>query len=802
MSFKLCIQNAIETGRLSEDKGKSVMEEFDRALERARLEGLEEGAANGRAADEAFQNTTKLNADKRTQKIHQMQRASELWDRLHNTNKPEKEMIEVLQSLDLNFVTLQGLLRGRLNGLIDKYSPKMGGLVLPIKDLDNIVHASYKESRGRADPESQAFADAVKETIDTAVNEANMYGATIEKNPNYILPQKQHAVKARAVSEDTWVNDHKDNVDWSIMRSRGLPIPPDQREEVLRQMYRGIISDGFDDPASRRAHGVTLINKLDRDRFLYYKDSDAWLAMQKKYGTGNVYEQVIHLVDSMARDISLLKVFGPNPDSMKEFVKDAAGHRASEIDAIAKPGKRTRVKTVERRFGLYDDMYKIFTHKVPSTEGNWAVNLWATGRTVTSNALLGSTVIPSIGGDLANSKTAAMLFNIPEMKIFRTYLETWADSKTARNEMATAGITLESALSMVYDGNRYYAAQGGAYWARRMGDVTYRMGVANRHTTIIRDSNAKILLGKFADFSGTKFDDLPFATGLREVGITDKDWDMFRAMPQYEIKGARLLRPIDMWENGTFSEKKTAEKFQNFMSLFLRTAVPSPDLRTRRALGEALDPNSAWGQAVRTITSLTAFSTSILFNPLRRIATAPGITNKLQLAFWYGAWTYMAGLAITQAKALVLQGQNPYAWDDLELHKRAFLNGGTFGILGDLLTNSTDLTHGEFLKIGSPLTDAIGKLAKLTVVNPIHEYQGKETHFSKDAMDTLQSVVPNFWYTRLLFERGVKDRLLEMSDPAAYARRQQLLQQHKEGMWWAPGQQPTSPDLSTMAGVE
>jgi hypothetical protein len=802
MSFKLCIQNAIAAGSLSEEKGRNVMDEFDRALEQARLDGMEEGAAHGHAADEAFKATTKLNADKRVQKIHQMQRASELWDRLHRTDKPNSEMINVLQDLDLNYRSVQGMLRARLNGLIEKYSPKKAGWQLPVRDLDNIVYESYEASRGRGDPESQQLADAIKDTIETARNWANMYGATIEPNPHYIIPQKQDAVKARAVSEDTWVRDHLEHSDWSIMRSRGLPIPPAQREQILREMWRGIISDGFDDPAARQTRGITLINRLDRDRFLYYKDAGSWLAMQKKYGTGNVYEQIIHLTDSMARDISLLKVLGPNPDSMKEFVKAAAGHRASEIDIAANPGKRVAVDAVERKFTLYDNMYKLFTHKIASTQGNWGVNLIATVRTVAANAMLGGSLIPSVGGDLANSKTAAMLFKVPEMKIMREYLDGWVDTRETRNELAVAGITIENALPMIYDSNRFYANQGGAQWAHRMGDIVYRMGLAQRHTTIIRDANAKLLMGQFANMSGRSFDDLPFAGALAEVGVTEKDWNAFRATPHYEIKGARFLRPIDMWEAGTITEKKAAEKFQNFLNLYLRTAVPSPDLRVRVAMGEAIDPNSMMGQLARTFTSLTAFSTSILFGPLKRIAAAPGIINKSKLIGAYGGYTFMAGAAITQIKAMLYQGQNPYSYDDPEFYMKALLNGGTFGILGDFVANNTDLTHGNFLQIGSPLTDALGKVAKLTVMNPVHEFQGKETHFAKDAMDALATAVPNFWYTRLLFEREVKDYLMQEGDPAAYARRQQYLQQHKEGMWWEPGQQPTSPDLTTVGGSE
>jgi hypothetical protein len=160
----------------------------------------------------------------------------------------------------------------------------------------------------------------------------------------------------------------------------------------------------------------------------------------------------------------------------------------------------------------------------------------------------------------------------------------------------------------------------------------------------------------------------------------------------------------------------------------------------------------------------------------------------------------MAGTAITQIKALLYSGEQMYAWDDPELWTRSVLNGGTFGILGDFLANNTDLMHGDFLKIGSPLTDALGKVAKLTIVDPIKEYQGKEVHAEADAIKALGTVTPNFWYTRLLWERAIGDELLKQSDPSAYAKKLKYIRQHKEGTWWAPGGHPEAVRPETVIG--
>ncbi len=251
---------------------------------------------------------------------------------------------------------------------------------------------------------------------------------------------------------------------------------------------------------------------------------------------------------------------------------------------------------------------------------------------------------------------------------------------------------------------------------------------------------------------------------------------------------------------GATSERLAAEKFGQLMQSYIRTAVPAPTLRSRRAAGEATDPNSAIGQLVRSSLSLMSFPIAIHFNQLRRIYEAPGIRNKMKLASMYFAWTFAAGIGITQAKALA-QGQNLYSLDPFDddqaggfnwnFYGRALINGGSFGILGDLIFNQIAVANSGY-KPGTPVTEYFKSATK--VLNDLATGQP----VAKDALSFMDKNIPDFWYTKLLVNRGIMDEVLLQADPAAYERKLTYQREHEEGSWWGQGEEARVPELSTL----
>jgi len=792
MSFRDCIQNWSDIGRLSEKKREEAFGTFDRAYERAVADGLDGVAAEAHAAGKALEEITTLTSTRRWQRINEMQRSYELHSRIMRSNTPWRELEHIVAEMESTYDSVRGIAMATMDSFLSKYKPQKGGLSITTAGLDDIVHGVYGDVRT---PVAKEMGDAIVHAMETLRKWANMHGASIPENPNRKLFQTHDAVKVKAVSEDQWVSEHlADGVlDWDVMRYAGKKIDPEAREGILRKTYEGIITDGFIREKVGQQAIPNLAGRLNRDRFLYYASPDSYIKMQEKYGAGNFFEQTVGMIDAMAKDISILRTFGPSADSMKEFAKRVGLERASKLDVEAVPGKRTNLDKMKREVVVFDDEYRIHARHVPATDGNWAVNTFATVRTLAVNALLGGVFIPSLYGDMANAKVAARMFNLPEAKVFGSYIDEFVPSPEKTAEAVRGGVVFENAISLAFSRQRYFGALDGPHWARRLSDITYRMGLAAHHTQVARNSQGKMFMGVLADHAGKQFDELPFAAAMVEQGITAAEWNAFRAIPLHEVRGATFLRPIDMW-NGAADDvgRKAAEKFSNLMQIYIRTAVPDVTLRARRALGAAVDPNSASGQLFRTVGSLMSFPVSIYFNQLRRIVETPGVRNKAVLAARYFAWMTLGGMMITQTRALVA-GKNPHSmmpYDDegnfnWDFYGRSVINGGSFGILGDLVFNNININNSQY-RSGNPTLEYLKSAHKLTIDNLIDAMQGRPTDAGKDTLDFARANVPNLWYTKLLFDRALGDELMQQTDPAGYKMKKKYLQEHEEGMWWEP----------------
>jgi hypothetical protein len=540
--------------------------------------------------------------------------------------------------------------------------------------------------------------------------------------------------------------------------------------------------------------GVNLANRLNRDRFLYYAGGDAWNAMQKKYGAGNVHEQVIGMIDAMAKDISLLMKLGPNPESMKSFVNKEALGRGAELDAAAGANQRKELSTVKRRLAVMEDEYNIHARHVPTLEGNGPVQAFASVRSLAVNALLGSIFIPSFISDTFNARAVNNLFNMPTAKAMREYFSEAVITAEKKQEAITSGVIFEHGISLATNRIRYMGLMDGPAWIRNIGEFTYRMGLTSLHTQIARNAAGKSFQAVLYGARETAFDDLPFAGFLVENGVTKADWDAMRAVPVYEWNGAKVLRPVDLWKSGNVD---AGVRMSNAMQMYLRSRVIDPSLRTRAALGEAIDPNTVKGQSWRTVTSLASFPVEVFFNHLQRIAHAP---NKMTMMARYFTWMTVGGMFITNAKA-VFNGSNPYWGQDengefnpftargVDFLGRSVVNGGSLGILGDTLFNTINIANSGF-RPGNPTEEYFESLLKLTLGNAGKAVTGEETKVAADALDFAKKNIPEFWQTKLLVRRYLTDELLREADPAAWERKKKYEQEVQEGVWWGMGEEP------------
>jgi hypothetical protein len=815
MSFRDCITGQIELGRVGEDRGQRAIAEYEKRLARATEEGLDPVTAELSAAKAATEQLSNGNAVRRWQKMKEIVAADGIQKRLIKAKDPVRELERLMADVENDYSFVQSVAFSYIHNLMEKYKPKavVGSTV---EGLNQLVFAAYGRGGG---PDDIANARALHEMYETLRVWANQHGANIPKSKNNVLPQTHEAARVERAREytlqdgtrtNTWVEDHlrPGVVDWEIMRVNGAAIPVEGRRQAMLNMYDGIVADGkMRDKYILEGGGSTnLATRLGRDRFLHYAGPEAWLEMQGKYGAGNVYQQTIGMVDYLAKEISMLKTFGPSPGSMREFAARLSENQAAKKAREAGKSVQKASKRSARGVQVFRDMFDIHDRRTISVDGNWPVQTFSAIRTVAVTSRLGSSLIPSFFGDLANIKSMNKVYGLPQMEVTRNYFKEVAAGRIGREDAVSLGIVYEDAIGLALSRQRYFGTMDGPYWARVFGDQVYRIGLTSQHTQLARNATGKQFLNFLHKTKGVKFDDHPLAAVMTELGITQKDWDIMRAFGSRNVRGGMFLAPIDLFKVGNSDEKLIAEKFGNLLQNYIRSAVPDTTLRSRRAAGEAIDPNSALGQINRTMLSLLSFPVSLHFNQLRRIAELPNVRDKLVYGAGYVGFLTVAGAFVTQGKALAT-GQQLYDMSlfdeqgkfNLDFYGRAMVNGGSMGILGDLVMNSININNSSY-RPGDPTTELLKAAHKLTVDNLIDAANGDPIDAGADAFNLGEKLVPKFWHTRVLLERAILDDLEKQVDPEGYRRALKYEREHQEGMWWETGGSPEALRPETAIG--
>lgn len=801
MSFKDCIDSALEVGRVSADRAAKAKVAHDDEFQKALLSGADEATAELTAARAATEQLSTANAARRWQKMKDIQAAHVITKRLTNAKDPSAELLAMMESVDDDYMFVQSVAFSYLDQMLLKYKPR--ALQKARTDgQDATVYASFGQAAG---PEATADAKALKDMYEMLRQWANRHGATIPKSKENHLPQTHDAVRVSRVQEYTradgtrsngWVDDHMKPgiIDWDTMRLDGKLIPEGERRDALLNMYDGIVADGKmrDKYLVEGGQAGNLATRLGRDRFLHYAGPEAWIEMQGKYGAGNLFQQTIGMVDHMSKEISMLRTFGTSPGSMKEFAARLSENQAAKKAQAAGKNVKAATDKAKRKAKVFNDMFDIHDRRVTSADGNWAVQAISGIRTVAVGSKLGSVLIPSFFGDLTNAKVMNKLYGLPSMGVMRKYFAEVGSGRIGKEDAMSLGIIFEDAIGLAQSRMRYFGALDGPHAARVFSDQVYRIGLASAHTQIARNATGKQFLNFLHTTKGVKFDDHPLAAAMLETGITEKDWNLLRATPSRNIRGGNFLAPIDLMK-GDRSAQEVAEKFGSLLQSYIKTAVPDTNLRSRRAAGEAIDPNSAIGQMARTMLSLLSFPMALHFNQLARIARLPTVRDKMVYGASYVGWMSVAGAFITQGKALAngQQLMDMSLFDEegkinLDFYGRAVINGGSMGILGDLVMNSVNINNSSY-RPGDPTTELLKAVHKVTADNLIDVAQGNPADVPADLYNLGDQLVPKFWHTKVLLERAILDDLEQQADPEGYRRAQQYQREHSEGMWWPSG---------------
>lgn len=623
----------------------------------------------------------------------------------------------------------------------------------------------------------------------------NKAGGDIPKRQGGYMPQVHDNGAIRKAGAKTWKDFIRPLLDQENMASfkTGKPMTILEFEDALDEVWETIATEGFSKikQTSVGGQGKSLARRRQDHRFLLFKDADSFSKYNDEFGSGDVFTTMMNHIDGMSRDVALLEILGPNPNSTINYLKTQVTKQAKEVDA--KNNNSKAGSKLQGSFDRFDDMFDYISGKAhtPSNEGV-ARTFAGLGNLLTA-AYLGSTSILAIATDPNFTRIAKRMSGMPIWKSsMKKSFAMMTANKTTKQQAIRMGLIAENWSGVAYGQARYAGEIMGGRVSEAISTTAMNLSLLSPFTQAGRWSFGMEFMGFIADNAAKPYSALnqPFKDTLERFGISEADWGKMASFEQYDFKGAKFLRPDEMMEADRDLAFKTLEMIQGMTNL----AVPVSSVRARSTLVGNTRAGTMSGELVRSFAMFKNFPVTFYQNNMMAAIYQKGTGRKLAIASdLFISTSAMAALSIQMRE--FTKGRDPLPMDTAEFWGSAILTGGGFGILGDFLFAGVNRFGGGLVETAAgPRTGFLNSLRDLTLGNVQQVIKGKDTNFARESIDFFGRNLPgaSTWYLRLAIERGIMDQLRLVSDPKAYKRFRQLergrIRDYDQEYWWRPGQ--------------
>lgn len=853
MPFIDCLTSAVDQGALTREEAAELSRDFDRRFAQARLQMGDEPAAA--AAKEALEKELRADAAERRRRVllteaARVALARDLRGYRSPTGQPDilGAALQKLSSygtagyssLRGRFEAILGLAHAELADHIRTFRRTMGtGRRLNRPLADDVMRELHGEATGK--PEAKGLADALGRVAEDLRQRFNAAGGAIPKLDKWGWTHSHNRQAIGRAGRDEWKRITRPLLDEKRMIDPLTGDPADVGR-LLDVVWENIVSDSWarHQPAMRPFGRGALSGQRQEHRYLIFKSADAWLEYDRSFGSADPVASWFEHIKGMARDIAAMETFGPNPQAMVEWMKQAVraeiGKKQAGISSLA---KKAGIDSGAHADWRIDALYEYLRGR-PTVSSRMA-RLTGDVRNTMTAALLGSASVLAAATDPFIERAARKLAGLPMRGALTAGLKTF--SSGPRDQAVRAGFIADDFVHILRDEARYAGFLDGNEWSRILADRAVTWSLLKPLTEARRHVHQLEWQATLADHAAATFDRLPdlLRRAMRGFGIDATDWDVMRSTPLFKPakNSAGLLRPVDVAALGEgpalpqvqkllgvdeadaaiaaeqvrAGVRRTAEKYVEMVQSWTERAVPAGTPNARSFVTGAAKRGTIAGELLEGLLQFKSFTLSF---------TTLQIQAAVTMAAAKGRWSaakYAGGLAIgmTLGGALYMHlksladGKDPEDMRRPAFWTRALLAGGGLGIFGDFLFAS--YARDGMNPLASGLGPGVGfaeDLAGLTIGNIGEAFAGKDTHAGREFRNFLGRYTPvlsTHWATRGAWNRIFLDQLQYLTDPAARqsfaARIGNLKRETGQDYWWRPGGGPTpqrQPDLGAVVG--
>lgn len=635
--------------------------------------------------------------------------------------------------------------------------------------LDDFVHELYGRQTGNS--EAQKAAKSWNKINNDLIGRFKKAGGDVSDLEDWRLPQKHDRPTIRKAGADSWVEKIWDKLDTEkMLKSMPKGSDEDSLREALYKTYHNIITDGL---SSNKVKNRKLRNSMNNQRFIKFKDSDSWLKYQREFGDNNVYASLLGYIDGTSRAIGMMETFGPDPDIGYSALERAAKIRNGNDQKKYVPSRQT---------------FEMLMGYAAVEERTVAANTMAGMRNLWTASKLGSAVISALT-DSVYVAAAARYNGMPANKVLRGMFDELFKkgiSEDSRKRWAQDfGYGADFALDRMAMTDQYSQTFGG-HRTRNVAESVMIASGMNRWTESARATFQFEFNAALTRALDKSWNELPrkMSLAMGRYGITEADWVAMSKAPMTEYKGQKMMNPMNLPD-------ELQAKFIGMIDGETMMAVPTPDARTRARMSMGTKSGTTGGEVAATMTMFHSFAVTTIMNQWRRVFFGKAYNGQIDRfmsgAVQVGALTAI-GMGATQINE-ILSGREPLGWDDPTLWIRGFARGGAFNYIGDMINNaSSGFSHSTTSYIGGPLVaygDWVAATTSDVARGDFEKARSRSVNFALE-----QIPFQNLWYTKLMTDRLLMDRIKRLSDPnydkKQIQRMREMKKESNQEYWYSP----------------
>jgi hypothetical protein len=663
------------------------------------------------------------------------------------------------------------------------------GVENPLMSRDIALEVYAKGEAGTGNELARQGAKAWLKINEEARLRLNSAGGNIGKLEYGYIPLPDDQIRIRAAGESTYVEKTLPKVNRDrYLREDGTHMSDAEVADVLKAIYETKSMGGLNktDPGEFKGDGMRA-NRGSQHRELHLKDGEAYLEYLRDFGGGSMYDAMMAHIGGIAREITLLERYGPNPESQMRLQLDIANRMDGGL---------------KRSFLMEPESYWNVVSGASSAAKHANIAQVAQGiRAIETGGKLLSSVLSSFT-DIGTFFVTTGYHKLPYWDAVKNIVH--ANTSDGKEFLNMHGLMAES---MISDLNRWTGDNMGRNVFGRMANSAMKLSLMNAWTDTLRRAFSMTMMGGMAKLAKTDWADLVKADRRRMElkGINEADWGIIRQAQLSQFRGTNMLTPesIRMVDAPADQVNQAVAKVLALIIDESEYAVLNPDLTTRvAASGGGMQGGTMEGELARSVAQFKSFPIAMTSKHWRRMLDAPQDMEsgeKLANRLMYGSALVTSltalGAISTQAKQLK-DGKDPLDMTTSKFWFKAFTQGGGLGFLGDVLlrdsTGDRSPQQGLFELLGPSFSSA-AELYELVKGNIDETIAGKDTHAGAEAFRFVRGHVPiatltNLWFAKSAFDHAGLHAIQEIMSPGYLSRMEQRA--HKDWnqeFYWKPG---------------